>query len=241
MTATFDRIAQPAQGAFARRLRFVDPSMILWIALIAVLVFLIASPMVRLIISSFQDPETHRLTLANYAEAYGRARHLQALWNTFQFGAGGWSNTEIEKVLPVLSSPKGYDRSLGLVILLDSSGSMAGFPIEYARKAVKEIIGMMRGRWLGVINFSHQVEGRREIRAHGLTACRRARLAAADRQFGAQAIERVFDFLAAVPGRAAHQHFAGEVALALEAEDRLLVSKVHAQCKLHGFAARFFR
>ncbi len=88
MTATLDQIAQPAQSALARRLRFVDPSMILWIALIAVLVFLIASPMVRLVVSSFQDPETHRLTLANYAEAYGHARHLQALWNTFQFGAG---------------------------------------------------------------------------------------------------------------------------------------------------------
>src|SRR5882724_11560066 len=87
MTATLDQIA-PVQGAFARRLRFVDPSMILWVALIAVLVFLIASPMVRLVVSSFQEPETHRLTLSNYAEAYGRARHLQALWNTFQFGAG---------------------------------------------------------------------------------------------------------------------------------------------------------
>src|SRR5258708_4522305 len=88
MTAALDQIARPAQGAFTRRLRFFDPSMILWIAVIAVLVFLIASPMVRLVVSSFQEPETHRLTLANYAEAYGRARHLQALWSTFQFGAG---------------------------------------------------------------------------------------------------------------------------------------------------------
>ena len=56
--------------------------------MIAILVFLIASPMVRLVISSFQEPETGRLTLSNYVEAYGRARHLQALWNTLQFGAG---------------------------------------------------------------------------------------------------------------------------------------------------------
>jgi iron(III) transport system permease protein len=62
--------------------------MILWIAMIAILVFLIASPMVRLVVSSFQDPETGRLTWHNYVEAYGRARHLQALWNTIQFGAG---------------------------------------------------------------------------------------------------------------------------------------------------------
>ena len=34
------------------------PSMLLWIALIAVLVFLIASPMVRLVVSSLQETET---------------------------------------------------------------------------------------------------------------------------------------------------------------------------------------
>ena len=88
MTTAVDHLARPVEGAVARRLRFLDPSMILWIALIAVLVFLIASPMVRLVISSFQEPETGRLTLQNYVEAYGRARHLQALWNTVQFGAG---------------------------------------------------------------------------------------------------------------------------------------------------------
>src|SRR5882724_6169519 len=88
MTATLDQIAQPAPGALIRRLRLADPSMILWIAMIAILLFLIASPMVRLVISSFQEPETGRLTWSNYAEAYGHARHLQALWNTFEFGAG---------------------------------------------------------------------------------------------------------------------------------------------------------
>src|SRR5204862_4079469 len=62
--------------------------MILWLAMIAILVFLVASPMVRLVVSSFQEPETGRLTLSNYVEAYGRACHLQALWNTLVFGAG---------------------------------------------------------------------------------------------------------------------------------------------------------
>src|SRR5689334_19948942 len=84
MTAALDHIAAPAP----RRFRLADPSMILWLIMIAILVFLIASPMVRLVISSFQEPETGRLTFANYIEAYGRARHLQALWNTLQMGAG---------------------------------------------------------------------------------------------------------------------------------------------------------
>src|SRR5690349_10414679 len=85
MTAAVDHLA-PATSA--RRHRLADPSMILWVAMIAILIFLIASPMVRLVISSFQEPETGRLTLHNYVEAYGRARHLQALWNTLVFGAG---------------------------------------------------------------------------------------------------------------------------------------------------------
>jgi iron(III) transport system permease protein len=88
MTTALGHLARPAEGAFARRLRFIDPSMILWLLLIAVLIFLIAMPMVRLVVSSFQEPETGRLTLQNFVEAYGRARHLQALWNTLQFGAG---------------------------------------------------------------------------------------------------------------------------------------------------------
>src|ERR1041385_5421729 len=86
MTVVTEPIVQPT--APARLHRLADPSMILWIAMIAILIFLIASPMVRLVVSSFQDPETGRLTWANYLEAYGRARHLQALWNTLQFGAG---------------------------------------------------------------------------------------------------------------------------------------------------------
>jgi hypothetical protein len=62
------------RGAFARRLAFLEPSMALWVVLIAVLVFLIASPMVRLVIASFQEPETGRFTLANYVEACGSLR-----------------------------------------------------------------------------------------------------------------------------------------------------------------------
>jgi iron(III) transport system permease protein len=85
MSAAMESLAPPPRLS---RSRFADPSMILWLAMIAILVFLIASPMVRLIVSSFQDPETGRLTVANYIEAYGRARHLQALWNTIEFGAG---------------------------------------------------------------------------------------------------------------------------------------------------------
>ena len=89
MTTTADAIAPPArQGRLRQRLRFFDPSMLLWGVMIAILVFLVLSPMARLVISSFQEADTGRLTLTNYREAYSTARHIQALWNSIQLGVG---------------------------------------------------------------------------------------------------------------------------------------------------------
>lgn len=88
MTPVADVLAQPAARSLVRRLRFIEPSMILWLAMIAVLVFLIASPLVRLVVSSLQEPETGRLTLDNYRQAYGSLRHLQALLNSLELGVG---------------------------------------------------------------------------------------------------------------------------------------------------------
>jgi iron(III) transport system permease protein len=89
MSGAIEALAQPARrSAFGRRLRFLEPSMVLWLVLIAVLIFLVASPMVRLVASSFQEAETGSFTLANYAEAYGRLRHLQALLHSLELGLG---------------------------------------------------------------------------------------------------------------------------------------------------------
>jgi iron(III) transport system permease protein len=69
-------------------MRRIDPSMALWLLMIAALIFLVASPTVRLLLSSFQEAETGRLTLANYREAYFNLRHLAALGNSLELGAG---------------------------------------------------------------------------------------------------------------------------------------------------------
>jgi iron(III) transport system permease protein len=76
------------RSALDRRLRFVEPGMALWLLLIAVLVFLVASPMLRLVIASFQEPESGSFTLANYAQAYGRLSHLRAILNSLELGTG---------------------------------------------------------------------------------------------------------------------------------------------------------
>src|SRR5262245_2388569 len=89
MSGSLEVISQPtAQSALGRRLRFIDPSMILWVVMIAALIFLVASPLVRLVASSLQEPETGALTFANYREAYGSWRHLRALLRSLELGVG---------------------------------------------------------------------------------------------------------------------------------------------------------
>ena len=48
----------------------------------AALAFLVVHPLARLVLASLTDPAAPGLTLENYAAAYGRARHLEALWNS---------------------------------------------------------------------------------------------------------------------------------------------------------------
>jgi iron(III) transport system permease protein len=72
----------------ASRLKRLDASILLWLALIAVLAFLVVNPILRLVISSLQESDTGRFTFANYQVAYGNVRHLQALVNSLQLGIG---------------------------------------------------------------------------------------------------------------------------------------------------------
>jgi iron(III) transport system permease protein len=72
----------------ASRLRRLDASILLWLALIAVLAFLVLNPILRLVISSLQETDTGNFTLANYRVAYGNIRHLQALVNSLELGIG---------------------------------------------------------------------------------------------------------------------------------------------------------
>lgn len=64
-----------------------DSTWLLWIAIIAVLLFLVVSPFVYLVITSFQAERTGDFTLQNYATAYGRARYIDALLNSLKLGA----------------------------------------------------------------------------------------------------------------------------------------------------------
>ncbi len=85
MTATASTLdAAPAREG---RAGYFDSTWLLWIAIIAVLLFLVVSPFIYLVITSFQAERTGEFTLANYATAYGRARYIEALLNSLKLGA----------------------------------------------------------------------------------------------------------------------------------------------------------
>ncbi|BBK35611.1 ABC transporter substrate-binding protein [Allostella sp. ATCC 35155] len=68
------------------RLRNFDPTLLVWLGLAAILVFLVVNPLFRLVLTSFLEKDTGAFTLANYAAAYGRARYVEALWNSLLLG-----------------------------------------------------------------------------------------------------------------------------------------------------------
>lgn len=81
-------IAQSALDLAPSRFRGWDATWLLWIAIIAILLFLVVSPFVYLVMTSFQEEKTGAFTLGNYAIAYGRARYIDALFNSLKLGAG---------------------------------------------------------------------------------------------------------------------------------------------------------
>ena len=85
--SSIDPTASATRGrsAFGQRLRHLDRSYWVWILAIVILGVLVVNPLVRLIVVSFQDPDG-AFTLANYAAAYGRTRHIDALVNSLVLG-----------------------------------------------------------------------------------------------------------------------------------------------------------
>ena len=68
------------------RLGSRDSTWLLWLLIIAVLLFLVVSPFIYLIATSFTAEGAGGFTFENYAKAYGRERYVQALINSLQLG-----------------------------------------------------------------------------------------------------------------------------------------------------------
>lgn len=80
-----------APSAFGQWWRNLDKSAWVWVLAIVVLVLLVVNPLLRLLIVSFQQPDTGAYTLANYAAAYGRSRYVDALVNSLILGVSAAS------------------------------------------------------------------------------------------------------------------------------------------------------
>lgn len=75
------------------------------------------------------------------------------------FGLGGYFKTPIERLLPVEMEVKGKHElpSLGLMIVMDRSGSMMGMKLELAKEAAARSVELLRpDDTLGVIAFDDQ-------------------------------------------------------------------------------------
>ena len=73
-----------ARGIARRR---VQSATLAWLAALSALIFLVAGPVARLLVSSIQDTETGALTWHNYAIAYGQARNYAALGTSLLYAA----------------------------------------------------------------------------------------------------------------------------------------------------------
>lgn len=72
------------------------------------------------------------------------------------YGLGGYYDTPLERALPVYMDLKGRRQmpSLGLILVIDRSGSMHGGKIELAKEAALRTIGLLRGSdTVGVVAF----------------------------------------------------------------------------------------
>jgi iron(III) transport system permease protein len=84
---TLDHRAAGFSG-LAARLRRLDASTLVLLVLIAILVFLVLNPILRLLVASLQQTDSGGFTLDNYRAAYGSFRHLTALVNSLELGVG---------------------------------------------------------------------------------------------------------------------------------------------------------
>lgn len=79
-------VAAPRRPGLLRRLGRIEPVVLVWVLLVLVLLLLVAAPLGKLLVVSFETRGTGDFTLSNYAAAYGRQRYIDALLNSLRLG-----------------------------------------------------------------------------------------------------------------------------------------------------------
>lgn len=75
------------------------------------------------------------------------------------FGLGGYHNTPVEEVLPLISRFEKQEEqpSVAMALVIDKSGSMQGQPIELARQAAKTTVELLGSQdYIGIVAFDGQ-------------------------------------------------------------------------------------
>jgi uncharacterized membrane protein/uncharacterized protein YegL len=101
---------------------------------------------------------------ASYVRDFGGG--LLMLGGDQAFGLGGYYQTPIEEVLPVRCDfeKEQENPSLGLVLVIDRSGSMSGDKMEMAKDAAKAAVELLSARdYVGVVAFDHEAFWASEI------------------------------------------------------------------------------
>jgi uncharacterized protein YegL len=101
-------------------------------------------------------PEQMRL-FSSYVRDFGGG--LLMLGGEQSFGLGGYYRTPIEDVLPVRCDfeKEQENPSLGLVLVIDRSGSMSGEKVEMAKDAAKAAVELLGPKdYVGVVAFDHE-------------------------------------------------------------------------------------
>jgi iron(III) transport system permease protein len=78
--------APPRQAGWRTRLLRIEPASLVWLLLALVLLLLVAAPLGKLLLVSFETRGTGAFTLSNYLAAYGRQRYIDALVNSLRLG-----------------------------------------------------------------------------------------------------------------------------------------------------------
>lgn len=92
--------------------------------------------------------------LSRYVQDFGGG--LAMLGSENSFGLGGYHNTPVEEVLPLVSrfEKEKEKPSLAMVLVIDKSGSMEGMPMALARQAAKSAADLLGARdQIAVVGF----------------------------------------------------------------------------------------
>jgi Mg-chelatase subunit ChlD len=126
-------------------------------------------------ITQFSDEQIRQLVQNTQHFGCG----LVVLGGPNSFGAGGWTNTELEKALPVdFQVDDAKVEAVGaLVLVVDSSGSMAGEKIAWAKAAAVAAAEMLgRHDYIGVVAFDTEARWIVPLQRNGSASRTRSRI-----------------------------------------------------------------